>query len=57
MTGTDTAPVPVPVNGVLHDCEVTLQGLPSGSDVKITMQAVNGARAGPETVSELFRIP
>ena len=55
VAGIDTTPMLV--SGTVHDCEVTLQGLPSGSDVKITVHGVNSAGAGPETVSELFRIP
>jgi len=47
---------PVVVTGVLHENELTLQGLPSGHEVKITVAGVNTAGEGPETVSAAFHL-
>jgi len=44
------------VTGALHENELTLQGLPAGHDVKITVLAVNSAGDGPETVSAPFHV-
>jgi hypothetical protein len=54
VVGTDATPVVV--TGALYENELTLQGLPSGHDVKITVAAVNAAGEGPATVSAAFRV-
>jgi hypothetical protein len=54
VVGTD--PAPVVVTGTLYENELTLQGLPSGQSVKITVLAVNAAGDGPATVSEPFPV-
>ena len=54
VVGTD--PTPVVVTGALYENELTLQGLPVGHDVKITVAAVNTAGEGPETVSAPFHV-
>jgi hypothetical protein len=54
VAGTD--PAPVLVTGTLYENELTLQGLPSGQSVKITVLAVNAAGDGPATVSSAFSV-
>lgn len=49
-------PAPVIVTGTLYENELTLQGLPSGKAVKITVLAVNASGDGPETVSAPFEV-
>jgi hypothetical protein len=55
VVGTD--PQPVLVTGTLYENELTLQGLPSGQTVKITVLAVNAAGDGPATESSPFSVP
>jgi hypothetical protein len=55
VVGVDAAPVLV--NGSLHENETTLQGLPTGSAVKVTVTPVNEAGDGPATTSAPFLVP
>ena len=54
VVGTDASPVVV--TGTLHENELTLQGLPGGQDVVVTVVPVNGAGDGPATVSAALRV-
>ncbi|MFA6289385.1 MAG: fibronectin type III domain-containing protein [Opitutaceae bacterium] len=55
VAGVDAAPVLV--DGSLHENAVTLQGLPSGKEVTLTVVPVNTAGEGPATVSAALLVP